>query len=326
VRKLKNIKIKEHWIKIPVNIVCFLFLSGLTIWGLIRLANVWYIQTIIGVVAFILDVYMWFTLCEAKFLWKKGTGIKFWQGNIQRYKSLKNFFVFGIYTVAYVLLFAIGFYLAEINNTQNTATINQKINNLELDQLKLKQSKANALVKGLDKEVETTYGKKSKELDEESTKLINENEEQLRNLKQNVKNNEQSSKDFLVCLSETYNWDINKLKALLTLILVLLLEYCYISSALDIEIDSKSKVENIDDFKKDLLTWLDAAFDGRSNGALNGVGTISEKTGLSGEKCLQIRRHLSELKVNGGMAVVVEQGVCKTSYTKDFIRNYIINH
>jgi hypothetical protein len=104
------------------------------------------------------------------------------------------------------------------------------------------------------------------------------------------------------------------------------MQFCLISSSFDIKISRENKVKELDGFKKDVLKWLDKAFEGRNNGALNGVNTISEKTGLSLEKCIQIRKHLSELKVNGGFALSADQGFCRANYPKDFIRNFIINH
>lgn len=322
----------EKWIKPIVNITFFLILYSLTVYGLLHITDNENVKKIIPFAAFVLDLYMLFILSKAKFLWKNLSGIllfkKFKKIDINKLKALGYFFVYTVYTVIYVFLVAVGFYLSEFNAVEEKLKIQKQINTITINQITINQSKSKALIEGLELEVKSKYGDKSKKLDLNISNLSTEDKQLKDELIKSSNNTNKISKSFILSLSEQFGWNIKGLKAIFFGAFVLLMQFCLISSSFDIKINGSSKVKNLDDNKKELLSWLDAAFEGRSGNALNGISAIAEKTGMSSEKCLQYRKYLSEseLKVNGGMAITVEPGGTRTNYTKEFIRNYILNH
>jgi hypothetical protein len=96
--------------------------------------------------------------------------------------------------------------------------------------------------------------------------------------------------------------------------------------------DVSNEETSSDDFKKELLIFLDALFEGRNKGGLekniplNGIAVIANETGMPKERCFQLRKYLSELKVNGDYAIRFGIGFCKANYSKEFIRDFIIKH
>jgi hypothetical protein len=181
------VNVKEEWIKLIVNITFFLFLCALTIYGLVHITTNPIIQWIIGIVAFVLDGYMLFILSKAKFLLKSEL-IK------DKFIASGYIFIYTVYTLLYVFLFAVGFYLAELNSNEELAKINQAIETIHINQILINQGEANALVKGLNTEVETTYGKKSKSLNEQISKLGKDNTKLLEGLKKISDKNKNVSK------------------------------------------------------------------------------------------------------------------------------------
>jgi hypothetical protein len=320
------VKIKEEWIKPVVNIACFLFLFGLTVYGLVHITNNPILQGIIGLVAFILDAYMLFILSKAKYLWSKGLIIDQW-------KAAGYFTVYTIYTILYVFLFAIGFFLAELDTNEQVITNSNTVYEINIAQIKSNQAQINAYVIAQAAENKTTRGKNAKEIETLIAELKNENSELSKGINQTSNKSMEVSTNFLLSLAKVFGLkDTRGLKILLFGVLVLLLQFCLISSSFNIAIDEKEKVKELDDFKKKLLIFLDALFEGRNKSGLkkdipvNGIRTISELTKMPEDECIGYRDYLETLKVNGGYAITVTQGGTTANYPKEFIRNFIINH
>jgi len=314
------VNIKEEWIKPVVNITCFLFLFALTVYGLVHITNNPILQGIIGLVAFVLDSYMLFILSKAKYLWSKNL-------DIDKLKSVGYFAVYTIYTVLYVFLFAIGFFLAELDTNEQVITNSNTVHEINVALIKSNQAQIDAYVIAQAAENKTTRGKNAKEIETLIAKLKNENRNLYKGIDQTSNKNKEVSTNFLLSLAKVFGLkDTRGLKILLFGVLVLLLQFCLISSSFNIVIDEKGKVKNLDEFKKELLIFLEALFEGRTGSALNGVNPISEQTGIPLERCYQYRKYLSELKVNGGMAISVDKGATTANYPREFIRNFIINH
>lgn len=321
------INMKEEWIKPIANITFFLFLCALTIYGLIHIASNTILQIIIGIIAFVLDLYMLYVLAKAQNLWKTKIDINKW-------KACGFFLVYTAYTVIYVFLFAVGFFMTELDaNEQIVERINTR-NEIVLNKIKTNQSEIDAYVIAFKAENETTLGKKAKEIEEKINKLKAENQELELSLAQTSQGNVEVSKNFLLSLQKVLGWSVRTLKILLFGLLVVLMQFSLISSSTSIKISDniEKQTNNLSADKKELLTVLDAFFEGKNGNGftnvtpLNGVDVVSKKTSLSKDKCIYWRNYLSKLKVNGGMAFSIKQGVTYANYKKDFIRDYILSH
>lgn len=312
---------KTKYIREIANIMFLITSCALTVHGIVQISDQPVIQWWIGAFAITVDIYMQYVLAWGRWLWKTN-----W------FKAAGLFVVYLGYMIIYNFLFAIGFFMTELDIKEQVkfqknviiSTTNQRIQEIN-DSITI-------LNKHLETESQSGYGSRSQKITEDKNKLIEERNKLLESLSNSSDNKIEVFKNVFNSLENVFKpvwgWSANWLKILVFGSLVLTMQICLILTSWNINPAAKSIVNTdaLSDDKKELLKWLDAAFEGRSNGALNGVHTISEVTGLTLERCIQIRDYLSKLKVNGGMAIAVAQGASKNNYDKNFIRDYILSH
>lgn len=193
----------------------------------------------------------------------------------------------------------------------------------------------------LELESKSIHGKRSETLTSKIAKLEEKQTELNEKLNKNEKENEKVSQvtdqsfkeisDVLITINSKFTDEFLMLLACFSAVAMI---YLFLAlTAWDVPIENKAVQENkLDDFKKKLLIFLDALFEGRNKSGLkkdipvNGIRTTSELTKMSEDECIGYRDHLATLKVNGGYAITVTQGGTTANHSKEFIRNFIINH
>lgn len=311
---------KTKYIREVANVVFLITSCALTVHGIVQISNHPIIQWWVGAFAVTVDVYMQYVLAWGRWLWKTN----FW-------KAIGLFFIYLVYMIVYNFLFAIGFFMTELDMKEQVAlqkTIVAQTNSRRVEEI---NSSITILNKHLDSEAQSGYGTRSQKIVEEKNNLIKEREKLIESLSQTSTDQVEVIRNVFSSLEKVFkplfNCTANLLKILVFSALVLTMQVCLILTSWNINpVSNIINTNTLSDDKKKQLKWLDAAFEGRNNGALNGVNTISEKTEMSVEECIQLRKYFSELKVNGGCAISVDQGFCKNNYDKNFIRDYILSH
>ncbi|NLE05869.1 MAG: hypothetical protein GX638_13875 [Crenarchaeota archaeon] len=316
---------KNKYIRIIANIVCMVASCGLTVYGVIQLFANPLLQCFMGIFIGVIDIWMQYLLAYGKWLWKQRDNVAF-----------QYFVAYGLYALFFNFFFAIGFFMMEIDVTEYLHDQHSISDTTEYTRKRIKEIDEDLkIIRDYQKtETGTGFGRNAKTLKEDKKRLEKEREEYVKTLSNNsktIKSDRKVNRNIFNSLEMVFQpligWmNANVLKIIVFGMLVLVMQFGLIKTSWNINPHSKVNTNTLSDDKKEILKWLDAAFEGRSNGALNGISSIAEVTGLTTDRCIHLRDYLANLKVNGGMAISYKQGVCKANYNKNFIRDYILSH
>jgi hypothetical protein len=270
--------------------------------------------------------------------WVLGLSKAYWKAKYIRFhhfKAILLILVWFWYVVVFAVPTATGYFMNTFNFQKQQVTIIEDSYKRYKSNYEKNEQTINALNAQLLTESKTGFRANSKDVMKELNKAKAE-QATLEILLQNSgkekvevsQSSDQSLKtisNFLVKINKVFTEEFLTLLAYLSVVAMI---YLFLAlTAWEVELPNKLVPENkLSDFKKELLLFLDKAFEGRSGNALNGVEIISEKSGISKERCIQLRNYLSKLKVNGGMAITVGIGSSAAKHTKDFIKNFIVSH
>jgi hypothetical protein len=319
---------KNVYIKAMANFICLVSLSALTVWGIVQILNYPLVQIWIGVLSVTVDVYMQYVLAYGKWLWRTNIATN-------RAKAiLVHFFSYLIYMLAYNFFFAVGFFMVEFDTKEDLTIQSSLVEQQKINRLKAIERDLIINAKYRDIESQTGFGTKSQKLKEEKERLEKEQLEIFESLKNIPEDNKIVYTNVFNAWAKVLQCSTSWLKIISFSVLVLTIQIILIWTSWDINPirENQTKNNTLSTEKKELLTILDSFFEGKNGNGLtdvtplNGVDIVSKRTGVSRDKCIYWRNYLSKLKVNGGMAFSIKQGVTYANYKKDFIRDYILSH
>ena len=316
---------KNKYIRVIANVVCMIVSCGLTVYGMIQLFSSPILKIVIGIFIGTIDVWMQYLLAYGRWIYKQ----------ISKGEAIQYFIAYGLYALFFNFFLSIGFFVMETEITDRIFEENSIADTAQYAKQRIKEidDDLNIIRDYQRTETSTGFGGRSETLKEDKKSLEQNREKYMKVLLNASKTNESSMKvnrnifnSLESVFKPLFGWTANQFKIVMFGMLILVMQFGLIKTSWNINPHAKVTGSTLPDDKKDILKWLDAAFEGRSNGALNGVATISELSELSTDRCIQIRDYLSKFKVNGDYAIAVAQGASRNNYGKEFIRDYILSH
>jgi hypothetical protein len=320
--------LKNRYIRAIANIVCMVFSCGLTVYGVIQLFAHPILQFAVGVFIGVIDIWMQYLLAYGKWLWKQND-----RGAFQ------YFVAYTLYALFFNFFFAIGFFVMEINITDQMFMQSNMSSTVQQKRIQEIDRELDILDQHLKQEAQSGFGTRSQKLIERKDSLTKERKDLENYIKDfnkvhrnDIKVDRNIFNSLEMVFKPLFGWTANILKVVIFGMLVLVMQFGLIKTSWNINPHAKVNKVTLSEDKKELLIVLDGFFEGKNGNGftdvtpLNGVDVVSKKTGVSKDKCIYWRNYLSKLKVNGGMAFSIKQGVTYANYKKDFIRDYILSH
>jgi hypothetical protein len=333
-----------------INPMALLLSCGLLIYFYTAITDAVLFKIIFSIAAIYVDILAWLTWGRAHTYTEVS---KKAEDNKLKLSYQSRAFGLRICTILYLIACSgpadVSFFMSELSTKEQAAQEVQDTNQAVKERIAQIDMLVKTYNKALDIEVDTSYRKKSEELDGKIGKLSAERAELLTSLNRTSESSQTSKELFknpFQSLAVVLGLKPNALKAIAFIVLVFMIQLGLLLTPWEVKLkanlvtNSDESVttpeeamdevaagesitdeleSNIDADTKELLTFIGAAYKPGGGRALYGDWVISQKTGIPIQKCAEYKKILSRANINGKPLVVRRQGGSEAQFPKEIV-------